>query len=313
MARMKIPSVQEIKARVRAHFDRLPIPKTLELAQLNEEFLDAIPEGNELPRLPASSISLQDLKEIFDLWPVNRQFFDVPDEGLLQMPSELDKEIEEELEMLERDPKNEAECRLIVNKIFLHCLKVERRSLAFAPNPPKHLPSFTLETHLELEVCHKGIRKLLTGDMDYTMNYAADETAAGLVVLEAKAPTTMGVGFPQCLAYMAMIHTIRKQRAYENSVVCGVVSNGRDYQFLRIDNDTKYCSWRPCTDWNDRTKHEIYTVMRLMIRNAAMSSPRVSTQGVKIISPSHPITTQSAQYHLRVGSADDDGEEMEFS
>ncbi|KAL4781465.1 hypothetical protein BJX76DRAFT_335500 [Aspergillus varians] len=305
MARGKLPPIQEIKDRIRAHLDRFSGLEPQERGRANAEFLRSLDEVKILPRLPASQISLQDLKDIFNLQSVERQFFDLPDKDFLQLPPDLDKDINDELEMLGHDPKNEAECRLIVNKVFLHCLKVERHSLTSTSNPPQYLPSFTLETHLELEVNHNGIDKLLCGDMDYTMYYARDEIAAGLVVLEANAMATMGMGKPQCLAYMTMIHTIRKQRGYENAVVYGVVSNGRDYHFLRIDNDTKYCEWRPTHEWNSRTKHEIYTVMRLVIRNAAMSSPRVSTQAVRRISPEHPITAQPARYHLRIGSSDD--------
>lgn len=51
----------------------------------------------------------------------------------------------ENVEMLARMPKNEAECRLNVNKLFMYCLKEERQALATAPNPPPYLPAFTLE------------------------------------------------------------------------------------------------------------------------------------------------------------------------
>lgn len=106
--------------------------------------------------------------------------------------------------MLARIPKNEAECRLNINKLFMHCLKEERRALASAPNPPAYLPAFTLETTLRLPITHKGERKLLTGVMDYSMFYANDETATGLVILEAKSIGMLSTGRAQCLAYMGM-------------------------------------------------------------------------------------------------------------
>jgi hypothetical protein len=169
----------------------------------------------------------------------------------------LERQIQEELEMLAEDPKNEAECRLQINPLFLDSLKRERRALAASPTPPPYLPSFTLETSLALEVVYKGRRMMLTGDMDYSMRYARDETAAGLVVFEAKKLATMGFGLAQCLTYMGMyahylllaklwlirlsvmIHMIRKSENRENAVIWGVVSNGREWLFLRIDNDTK--------------------------------------------------------------------------
>lgn len=110
----------------------------------------------------------------------------------------------ENVEMLARMPKNEAECRLNVNKLFMYCLKEERQALATAPNPRPYLPAFTLETTLHLAVTHKGVRKLLTGVMDYSMFYANDETATGLVILEAKSIGSMSNGRAQCLAYMGM-------------------------------------------------------------------------------------------------------------
>lgn len=42
---------------------------------------------------------------------------------------------------------------------------------------------------------------------------------------------------PLLIKNVAMIHTIRKQRSYEKAVVYGIVSDGRDYTFLRIDNE----------------------------------------------------------------------------
>lgn len=57
------------------------------------------------------------------------------------------------------------------------------------------------------------------------------------------------------------------------------------------------------------SKNEIYTMMRLIIRNAAMSSPRTSTQTARRISSKHPILANPANYHLRGGSEDD--QEME--
>ncbi|KAL3490092.1 hypothetical protein BJX62DRAFT_144195 [Aspergillus germanicus] len=212
--------------------------------------------------------------------------------------------------MLAKDPRNEAECRLQINPLFLDSLKRERRTLAASPTPPPYLPSFTLETSLALEVVYKGRRMMLTGDMDYSMRYARDETAAGLVVFEAKNLATMGFGLAQCLTYMVMIHMIRKSENRENAVIWGVVSNGREWLFLRIDNDTKFCRWHPHGIWGPQTKDTIYTLLRLIMRNAAMSSPRTSTQPVQRISPQHPLTAYPARYHLRVGSADTDDEAL---
>ncbi|KAL2802765.1 hypothetical protein BJX63DRAFT_98759 [Aspergillus granulosus] len=219
--------------------------------------------------------------------------------------------MQEELEILEDRPKNEAECRLQINRLFYHCLKVERYALADAANPPPNLPSFALETSISLEVVHNGVRKMLKGDMDYSMKYAKDNIAAGLVVLEAKNLRTMSLGLSQCLAYMAMINVIRRRDGYMNAAIYGIISNGRDFQFLRIDNDSEWCEWRPERPWCNMTKDMIYTMLRLVIRNAVMSSPRVSSQLVRCISPSHPLTPHPDLYHLQVESDDSEDDDNE--
>ncbi|OJJ57930.1 hypothetical protein ASPSYDRAFT_90125 [Aspergillus sydowii CBS 593.65] len=86
--------------------------------------------------------------------------------------------------------------------------------------------------------------------MDYSMFYANDETATGLVILEAKS-----IGNDHC---------IRKKELHENAAIHRIVSDSRGFCFLRIDNDPKWCL------------NETYTNVRLIIRNAAMSLPEDS-------------------------------------
>ncbi|KAL2844372.1 hypothetical protein BJY01DRAFT_188926 [Aspergillus pseudoustus] len=247
----KIFSLTALRQRLAAHFKAQPSQTTRELIERNLEFLNTVPSDEEiqptpktpLPTLPASRMTLQALKDIFGLKEdTSRKFINISEADTIRVPEQLEREIQEQLEMLAEDPKNEAECRLQINSLFLDSLKKERCALAASATPPPYLPSFTLESSLDLEVIYKGRKIKVTGDMDYSMRYARDDTAAGLVVLEAKNLRTMSSGLAQCLTYMAMIHTIRKSQGRENAVIWGIVSNGSDFQFLRIDNDTKVSS-----------------------------------------------------------------------
>ncbi|CEL06956.1 hypothetical protein ASPCAL10123 [Aspergillus calidoustus] len=311
-AKRKFFSLTALRNRLSTNFreqaPHLPTP----MNERNQELLSAIPNDDEnLPSLPATKMTLQDLKDIFNLHEhKTRNFMKISESDKIPVPPELERELEEELAMLAADPKNEAECKIGITKLFLDALKRERRALAASANPPEYLPCFTLETNLGLEVFYKGRKMLLNGDMDYSMLYARDETSAGLVILEAKSFSTMGKGLAQCLTYMAMVHAIRISEGRENAVIWGIVSNSQEFQFLRIDNDGKYVRWQPDRTWGPNTKTIIYTMFRLIIRSAAVSSPRTSTQAVRRISPHHPLTAHPARYHLRVGSADDEDEEQ---
>jgi hypothetical protein len=76
---------------------------------------------------------------------------------------------------------------------------------------------------------------------------------------------------------MGIVYTTRKEESKENCVVYGASSDGMVFRFCRIDNDGSFITSR-ALDW-EYEKDRIYSVMRSLLRAAALSSP--STTPIK--------------------------------
>ncbi|CEL06957.1 hypothetical protein ASPCAL10124 [Aspergillus calidoustus] len=222
-----------------------------ELIRSNQEFLNTIPDDDDddddnLPRLPASEITYQDLKDIFNLHEdLERDLVEIPDAGRFHVPESLEREMTKELGALAHGSKN---------------------------NLRPCSPIFTPETYLTVEVSHKRMRKNVTADADCSVLYTKHETAPCLVLLEAPSLDSLSMRLVECLTYMAMVQAMGKRQGGQNTAIFGLVSDGRDIVFLEIGNDTKWCQWRPHRAWGPKTKDKIYTVLRLIIRDTMMGS-----------------------------------------
>lgn len=128
-----------------------------------------------------------------------------------------------------------------------------------------------------------------------------------------------------------MVHTIRKRNFHGNAIVYGVVTNGYSFTFLRVDNESRvspnrtlqevsiifgglgelifvqWAKWNSPDDWNDHTSSRIYTLLRLIIRNAASTSPRSSPSKVKKGLKDTIATSDPARYHIQIGSSSSEG------
>jgi hypothetical protein len=129
-------------------------------------------------------------------------------------------------------------------------------------------------------VTHRGETKLLTGFADYSVWYdsAQKQTlATNLLIIEAKRWGTTDLALPQLAAYMGIVHATRKEESKENSVVYGAASDGRVFRFCRIDNNGFFVQ-SGLLEWISH-KDQIYSIMRSLLRAAALSSP--STTPIK--------------------------------
>ncbi|KAL2860072.1 hypothetical protein BJX68DRAFT_78159 [Aspergillus pseudodeflectus] len=225
----------------------------------------------EFPVLPASEVTYQDLKDMFDLHlDPGRGLIEISQAPRLRVPESLEGEFAEELVSLAHSPENVDGCYFDTRTLLFHCLREE---MCFAGHNFSYSTLFaTPKLHLDLAVTHKGIRKTLTAGLDYQMRLAEDEVAPVFVVLQAKSPNTLSMCLAECLTAMAMAHEIRKKQGYQSTDIYGVVADGRGIEFLRIGEDTKWCLWRPHRDWGPQTKDKIYTVLRLIIRDTARSA-----------------------------------------
>jgi hypothetical protein len=130
-------------------------------------------------------------------------------------------------------------------------------------------------------VTHDGETKLLTGFADYSVWYdsARKKTfATNFLIVEAKRRYATDLALPQLAAYMGIVHATRKEELKENCIVYGAVSDGRTFRFCRIDNDGVFVQSK-VLEWDSGDKDQIYSIMRSLLRAAALSSP--STTPIK--------------------------------
>jgi hypothetical protein len=200
--------------------------------------------------------------------------------------------------------QNEAFSRTILDQILICSLyeegyrsdqqpkqvKDEGPSSVSHAHPPTSDTSMQEEDPAKLEllhemplsrlVTHQGETKLLTGFADYSVWYDSPKKktlATNFVIIEAKRQYQTDAALPQLTAYMGIVYTTRKEESKENCVVYGASSDGRVFRFCRIDNDGVFVTSR-LLEW-EFDKDQIYSIMRSLLRAAALSSP--STTPIK--------------------------------
>ena len=138
------------------------------------------------------------------------------------------------------------------------------------------------ETPLSRVVTHDRQTKRLYGFADYSVWH--DSTKKGketmstnLLIVEAKRQYYTDAALPQLASYMGIVHASRKGESKENCIVYGAVSDGRNFRFCRIDNDGLFVHC-DLLEWK-RRKDQIYSIIRSLLRAAALSSP--STTPIK--------------------------------
>ncbi|KAL2002762.1 hypothetical protein VTN02DRAFT_6041 [Thermoascus thermophilus] len=265
--------------------------------------------------LAASTLSLPDVEKIFGLKEDSgyRSIWHLDKHDLVPVPESLYGKLADISSILGPDPANEAICRLRLHAILFDCIKAERALLASPQQArsdeglSKKPVSLMLESRLSLEVQFQNSRRLLQGKSDYSVWYDDVDMATNLVIVEAKTRGVAGSGIAQCLAYMAMVHQIRKGLKKPNAIVYGCCSDGYRFDFLKIDNESRYTQWH-CQQWGSKdrvSESEIYTHLRCIIRAAvrSSSSPRKGDSMVDDTATGRPYRVA---YTLRVGSAEED-------
>jgi hypothetical protein len=201
---------------------------------------------------------------------------------------------------------NEALSRMIIDQILVCCLYEEGQPSDQQPPKPathtdkdsSHTPSRASDTNTEREepamlellhetplsrvVTHQGQTKRLCGFSDYSIWYDRSREgkatmATNLLIVEAKRQFYTDAALPQLASYMGIVHASRKDASNKNCIVYGIASDGRNFRFCRIDNNGVFTS--SCLlEW-DRHKDQIYSIIRSLLRAAALSSP--STTPIK--------------------------------
>ncbi|OJJ42557.1 hypothetical protein ASPZODRAFT_20327 [Penicilliopsis zonata CBS 506.65] len=249
-----------------------------------------------------------DVMRMFDLKADSRAetIWALDESFLLDIPDSLARELHQVADVLGRDPENEAASRLRLNAILIDCVNEEQLYAQSHAQHDRKSVSLSLETSLALEVRHKGEKRSLNGQADFTVWYDDSGMSTHLVVIEAKKAGTSSDGVTQCLGYMAMVHQIRKDFEKKNAVVFGCSSDGYEFTVLRIDNESRVSKssyeWEPLGSELDRKR--IYTHLRYIIRHATRSSSRRSPK--KSVRQVRDHSSMGRPYHLCFGSSTDD-------
>ncbi|KAH8819887.1 hypothetical protein F5884DRAFT_762087 [Xylogone sp. PMI_703] len=128
-------------------------------------------------------------------------------------------------------------------------------------------------------VVHDKITKTMNGYAEHVIFHDPkniESLATNLVLVETKRPDDFTEAVQRLICCMGIVfHAARKRDDNKtNHTVHGVVSNGEEYLFYRIDNQGRFSgSLRQCLRLH---KNKIFATMRLLLREAALSPPSTS-------------------------------------
>lgn len=125
--------------------------------------------------------------------------------------------------------------------ILVSCISAERESMS--PVPARGSMTLQFQKYLKYTVRHRFQNRTLQGCCDYSIWYGSDEAKGGLdmdVIIHAvkKAGIDPADETP-CLAYMAIIHEVRKRARMDDCKVYGVMTDSFQFNFLRIDHKSR--------------------------------------------------------------------------
>ncbi|KAJ5908571.1 hypothetical protein N7495_001253 [Penicillium taxi] len=173
---------------------------------------------------------------------------------------------------------NESGMRLILNILLTNAhdlvssLPAPGRKLRFGTEGAWSYGPVTLKREGERE------RKyMLSGRPDYHLWYGSQaDTAVNVVVVEAKRPGLAGLGVGQALAYMSIVHNIRKRDKKKDIKVFGLASDGVVWHFLKINEKSEWSE--KLIAIRDREYKEVLGVLVHFLHQAAVMSPGHSQQ-----------------------------------
>lgn len=283
-------------------WDKLDRPETYTVENVLKDLrsqTDAISKSETPPpSLAASSISFSDVIKMFQLQisDVDQSFetWRLGRKDLFDVPTTLKDSLSELSYVMGSSTKNEAYVRCRIDSTLISCIAAERRlaegnSSSDASQPPRMVelerpvtPGETkplqlqLETPLKCLVEYEGKPRMLTGFADYSIWYDEIDLGTNLVVIEAKRDGYTGSARSQCLAYMGIVHTVRRSSQRMHKVIYGICTDGTQYRFLRIDNNS-IVTQSQILEWGAAIINKmIVSYIRYIIRAAIHASPRTS-------------------------------------
>ncbi|PGH31198.1 hypothetical protein GX50_06030 [[Emmonsia] crescens] len=251
--------------------------------------------------LPADNMRLGDVVEIFKLeHDKDPSIWDLPSEDMCMVPHCL-RTLLSDLDYVSSGGKSEGLVRCRLSLILFTCLAAEERYCnavladpSIAPPNPEILsrqtsptPStvswistgpemvrLSVETAFSNEVDYNRRARLLYGTADFALWYGSvEEMATNLLVVAVSGEFTARQGEGKCLALMSIVHARRKEDGRKNATVYGVCSDGVEFYFLRLDNDSKFSRIGTGLDWNWGKASDIVSHIRNIMRLALEATP----------------------------------------
>ncbi|KAI9766149.1 MAG: hypothetical protein M1840_006716 [Geoglossum simile] len=293
-----------------------------------KDFRDYITEIAEAEStLPASSVEFNGALKMFGLtegargttWSLQKHELYDPPALLTTIQNEIDF-------VTEGSPENEGYAHCQLNNILVCCIAEEKRlamsktqstpptaALDLRPTTPSREPAqifLQFETELKYPVEYKNRKRLLSGIADYTLWYN-ESAGISLVVVKAKRRRLTITAVGQLIAYMGVVHKTRLREGRRNAVVYGISTDGDEFRFWRIDNDS-VISQSSLYEWSQGRKSEITSFIRYIVRATIASSPTTSPEKNQSAREANPAVPRDAHkketfdYDLEDLSLEDD-------
>lgn len=152
----------------------------------------------------------------------------------------------------------------------------------FDPYTPHGLltvyPELNLSTVLSEPTRHTPLR--IAGRADWGFGYSARTADGGkgsyVIAVEAKSPSELGSAESQLLAYLGMMRAERIAASKKNPVVQGFVTDGREYQFISINNDGLVRMSERLRIMHEGNRKTIYNWIITMMDTAIRGTPSAS-------------------------------------
>ncbi|KAJ5257379.1 hypothetical protein N7524_008935 [Penicillium chrysogenum] len=220
--------------------------------------------------LAISSLFINDIEKILKLkW--TRKDTELADLRPMECPRVLVHQIDKITRALGRSHPSEENGRWILNSLLLEAYEI---ATVICPHAAQPL-NIQAERGWKYGPVKWHRRKyFLTGRPDYGVWYGEEEAVSlNVVVVEAKREPG---GTEQALGYMGCIHRQRKELKKKDCTIYGIASNGYDFVFLKIDNDSKWSDRKITT--RDGNYDEVLGVLVHMFTKAAVMSSTHSNQ-----------------------------------
>ncbi|KAJ5822724.1 hypothetical protein N7447_005064 [Penicillium robsamsonii] len=252
--------------------------------ELEEKYCNSQKKTPKLPTLAVGNLDTQKVEEILHLKATQ------PDNELTHVPfistsTELKSVLTKVDAAHSKNPLNEASIRWTLDLLLVYAHDIATFS---QPDAGQNIGIQTERNWVFEPVTYQKKKFALVGKPDYAVWYGnVDDIAVNIVIMEAKSQNSTSQGVPQCLAYMGMVHRLRRREKKKNCTVYGVTADAQFFFFLKIDEKSRW-STVMVTAAGGKFDH-ILSMLVYLLRKAREASPTHSKES-------------SAQSHAKEGS-----------